>query len=105
MNTDFNNAGNRILPEREARILLILLVFATGLLLAGLILPMMTITKLVMFSNSFSVLSAIFELLENGHILLFLIVAGFSVVVPLLKISVLFKLILNQSGNSARIKR
>lgn len=105
MNTDFNNAGNRILPEREARILLILLVFATGLLLAGLILPMMTITKLVMFSNSFSVLSAIFELLENGHILLFLIVAGFSVVVPLLKISVLFKLILNQSGNSALIKK
>ena len=94
----------RTLPKKEAKILLSLLVIASGMLLAGLVLPMMTITKLIMFSNSFSVLSAVLELLENGHILLFFVVAGFSIIVPILKIAVLFKLIMNRSGNSALVK-
>ena len=96
---------NPILPIKEVKLLLALLVIASGLLIVGLILPMMTITKLVMFSNSFSVLSAVLELLENGQVLLFMIVAGFSIVVPILKIGVLFKLILNHSGNSALVNR
>jgi len=93
------------LPDKEVKLLLSLLIIATGLLIAGLILPMMTITQLVVFSNSFSVYSAILELLENGQILLFIIVAAFSIVVPILKIGVLFKLILDRSGNSATVKR
>jgi len=93
------------LPQKETKFLLVLLIIASGLLIAGLILPMMTITKLVMFSNSFSVFSAILELLENGHVLLFIIVAGFSIVVPILKIGVLFKLILNRSDHSSSVNR
>lgn len=97
--------GKRTLPEKEVKPLLALLIVASSLLIAGLVLPIMTITKLVMFSNSFSVLSAVLELLENGHFLLFVIVAGFSIVVPILKISVLFKLIVNRSSDSAIVKK
>ena len=100
-----SQSDKRTLPEREVKPLLALLIVASSLLIAGLVLPMMTITKLVMFSNSFSVLSAVLELLENGHLLLFVIVAGFSIIVPILKISVLFKLILNRSSDSAIVKK
>ncbi|WP_455208916.1 paraquat-inducible protein A [Kaarinaea lacus] len=104
MNPDINSS-KRPLPEKEAKLLLVLLATASCLLIAGLLLPMMTITKLVMFSNSFSVLSAVLELLENGQLLLFLIVAGFSIVVPILKIVVLFKLLLSQTQNSRPVKK
>jgi len=70
-----------------------LLIVATVLLIAGLVMPMMTITKLVFFSNSFSVLMGVRELLENGNYLLFILVAGFSIILPILKIAVLFWLL------------
>jgi len=95
----------RTLPERDAKILLGLLVLSTGLLAAGLVLPMMTITKLIMFSNSFSVASAVFELVEKGQLILFIIVAGFSIVMPILKIMILFKIVLNKENNSKTIKK
>jgi paraquat-inducible protein A len=101
-----NTSQDRLaLPQKEGKLLLVLLVIASGLLIAGLILPMMTITKLIMFSNSFSVFSAILALLENGHVLLFIIVAGFSIVIPILKIGVLFKLILTRSKHSTSVNR
>ena len=95
----------RTLPGRETKLLLGLLVLATGLLAAGLSLPMMTITKLIMFSNSFSVVSAVFELAQKGHLLLFIIVATFSIVMPILKIVILFKLVLNRENNSKLINK
>jgi paraquat-inducible protein A len=93
------------LSVRDAVVLLFLLVIATGLLIAGLILPMMTITKLVMFSHSFSVLTGVYELWQNGHFLLFMIVAGFSIVMPFLKIAVLFKLVLHRKRHSPAFDR
>ena len=85
--------------------LLSLLFLATGLLITGLIMPMMTITKLVFFSNSFSVLQGVYELLQNGHIFLFLLVAGFSIILPVLKIAVLFRLISARTTHSKSIER
>ena len=95
----------RILPDRDAKLLLALLILSTGLLLAGLVLPMMTVTKLIMFSNSFSVVSAVLELIEEGHILLFIIVAGFSIIIPLLKVIILFKLVLSRENNSKTVNK
>lgn len=93
------------LATRDVVMLLILLILSSGLFLAGLILPMMTITKLMVFSHSFSVLSGVYELWRNGHILLFAIVAGFSIVVPVLKIVVLFRLVLHRSRHSPSFDR
>ena len=85
--------------------LLVLLLLATGLLLAGLMMPMMTITKLVFFSDSFSVIQGVYELLLNGHFFLFVLVSGFSIVLPLLKIGVLFKLVSTGKTHSRGIDR
>lgn len=85
--------------------LLTLLILTSVLLIAGLIMPMMTITKLVFFSNSFSVLQGVYELLLNDHIFLFLLVASFSIVLPLLKIGVLFRLICMRTNHSKTIDR
>lgn len=98
-------ANKNAIAQRDARWLLLLLLIACGLLITGLILPMMTITKLLMFSNSFSVLSGVYELWQNDHFLLFAIVAGFSIVMPLLKIAVLLQLVLLRDQHSIRINR
>jgi len=86
-------------------VLLVLLLLATGLFIAGLILPMLTITKLLMFHHSFSVLTGVYELWQNGHFLLFMLVAGFSIVAPFLKIAVLFRLILHRGPHSPSFDR
>lgn len=88
------------LPRREVVILSSLLVLASGLFLAGLTLPMMTITKLLVFRHAFSVLSGIGKLWQNEHYFLFVVLAGFSVVVPFLKIVVLFRLVWHRNGHT-----
>ena len=104
MMTNFE-ASKRTIPESEAKVLLILLILSSGLLIAGLTLPMMTITKLIMFSNSFSVFSAIVELAEKGHLFLFVVVGGFSIIIPILKLIILFNLVLNKSSDSRTINK
>lgn len=94
-----------MLARRDVALLSLLLVLSAALFLAGLVLPMMTITKLLLFSHSFSVLSGVYELWRNGHFLLFIVVAGFSIVVPLLKIVVLFRLVLHRSCHSPGFDR
>lgn len=89
----------------HARMLLFLLILSLGLLIAGLVLPMLTITKLLMFSHSFSVLTGVYELWQNGHFLLFVVVAGFSIVMPFLKIAVLFRLVLHRGRHTRSFDR
>lgn len=70
-----------------------LLLISSGLLLAGLFLPMLTITQFVVISNEFSVISGISELWKAGQYLLFVVIGCFSVIIPLAKIALLFKLL------------
>lgn len=93
------------LSSRDTLVLSLLLILSTGLLIAGLVLPMLTITKLLMFSHSFSVLSGVFQLWQNGHFLLFIIVAGFSIVMPFLKLAVLFRLVWHRRQHSRSFDR
>jgi len=74
-----------------------LLVISSILLLAGLFMPMLTITQFIVISNDFSVISGISELWKAGQYVLFIVIGCFSVVVPLTKIALLFKLL--QSDN------
>lgn len=82
-----------------------LLIIATALLIAGFVTPMMTITKLVFFSDSFSLLLGIYELYENENYLLFVLVAGFSVILPIMKIIVLFMVITYHDLQSPKLKK
>jgi paraquat-inducible protein A len=77
----------------EARTLRIVLGIASALLVVGLVAPIITMNKFVLIENTFSVLSGVIELLLEGQIFLFIVIAGFSVVLPLLKLGILLKLL------------
>lgn len=62
-------------------------------LIVGLFAPMLTIEKFIVLENSFSVVSGVFELLKEGQWLLFMLLAAFSIILPLLKIFVLYHLV------------
>jgi paraquat-inducible protein A len=83
-----------VIPEEypeQARRLRYVIWIATLLLLGGLIAPVITLRKFVLVENTFSVLSGVAELLLQGQF--FLLLTGFSVVLPLLKLRVLYRLV------------
>ena len=82
-----------------------LLLIALMLFVTGSIAPMMTISKFVVVTNTFSVLSGVGELFHNGHYLLFLVVAAFSIVLPLLKIGVLYRIVAKHRHAAKQLSR
>lgn len=84
----------------EARRLQALLVVTLILLGIGLVSPIITLNKFIVLENTFSVLGGVIELLKEGKLFLFAAITAFSVVLPILKIGVLFKLL--GKGNSER---
>jgi paraquat-inducible protein A len=93
------------IPIGAARRLLMLLGLSGGLLLAGLWLPMMTLTKFVFIANSFSVISGVVELFKRGHWFLFIVVGVFSVLLPLMKLAFLFMLLRSRQLGSPHFAR
>ena len=77
----------------EVAKLKILLVFTLICFVVGLVSPIITTTKFYFIESTFSVLSGTIQLLKEQQFFLFIIIAGFSVVIPLIKIGVLFKLL------------
>ena len=92
-------------PRRSARRLLWLLLLATILLLVGLVAPLLTISQFVFVRNSFSVVSGILELYRHGQILLFMLITFFSVILPLLKLWVLFRVLVDRRSHRSGVKR
>jgi len=82
-----------------------LLYFATVLLIIGISSPLMTLSKFMLLSQSFSVLSGSLELLLGGHFFLFIIIGGFSIVLPALKLLVLRRLLSPEKSSSRALKR
>jgi len=68
-------------------LLLILSVFVFGI---GLWAPLLTLKKLIFVKNTFSVMSGISQLFRDGQYGLFLLISGFTLVLPCIKIVVLF---------------
>ena len=79
-------------PEK-ARLLRLYILIAAVLLFVGLVAPIITLSKFVLVQNTFSVLSGVIELFEEGQIFLFLLIAGFSIVIPILKLWILYSLV------------
>lgn len=82
-----------------------LLVFASILLVAGFTAPIMTITQFIWMSHSFSIISGVWQLLQEGHVILFLLIAGFSILLPIAKIILLFNLLHPKTTHPERRKR
>ena len=89
--------GNDIIISAEhpkqAGLLRIYILTASFLLFVGLVTPIIALNKFVLIQNTFSVLSGLIELLREGQIFLFLVITGFSVVLPILKLEVLYRLV------------
>ncbi|WP_319380469.1 paraquat-inducible protein A [Thiomicrorhabdus sp.] len=82
---------------REAKWLKTLVVITTILLIVGLTTPIITLKKFVLIENTFSVLGGVVQLLSEGQFLLFVLIGSFSVILPFLKILMLFKLLGKQT--------
>ena len=89
----------------QARRIRWLLLIAFVLFVAGVIAPMMTISKFILVTNTFSVLSGVTELFRNGNYFLFLVVAAFSVALPLLKIGVLYRIVASHRHAGEQLSR
>jgi paraquat-inducible protein A len=96
---------NGRIPAGTARWLLSLLLVTSLLLLAGFFMPMLTLTKFLIIANSFSIMSGLVALYEQGQWLIFVAIGLFSVVVPLLKIGLLFLLLIHGEVRSPRYAR
>lgn len=94
-----------VTSSNRLRRLRYLLYFATLLLIIGVSTPLMTLSKFVLLNESFSVLSGSLELLSGGHVFLFIIIAGFSIVMPAMKLMVLHRLLSPEKSNSVVLKR
>jgi len=97
-----------VIPQaypRHAQQLRYLIWIAALLLLVGLAAPVITLKKFILVENTFSVLSGVIELLEKGQFFLFLLLTGFSVVLPLLKLRVLYLLVSRREAMQPRVRK
>lgn len=69
-----------------------LLAVAAALLVTGFFAPMLTIEQFMFIRNRFSLLSGVWQLAVEGHYLLFVLITGFSILLPILKLLVLLRL-------------
>ncbi len=88
--------------QLNARSLRYLLVVSSALLLIGFITPMLTISKFIVVRHSLSILTGVWQLLTEGQFFLFIIIALFSIVMPLAKIILLFNLLHPATRNPKR---
>lgn len=64
-----------------------------ALLVSGATLPFFTFTKFYFFDDTFSLFSGIFHLLEVGEPVLFMLIFAFSILLPVYKLYLLYRLI------------
>lgn len=91
--------------DREDAFLLKAYKLTCVLFALGLVLPMMTLTKFVVFGNTISVLSSIYKLIAEGSWLLFFVIFAFSIFLPVLKLRLIYVLIKAKGNIDAKTKR
>lgn len=77
----------------------------TVCLLLGINLPMFTFTRFYFFDDTLSLLGLVSRLYQQGELGLFLIIGLFSLVLPLLKMLLLFRLIHAANLSASRRRR
>lgn len=81
------------------------IVLSAVLLVIGAFAPLMTTTKLFIFSNTLSLASGIVQLFQQGHWILGMIILGFSIVFPVVKLMLLLLIWLTEANQTARIRQ
>jgi len=86
-----------LILSKNRSVLLLLLLLAAILLAIGLVAPIITFKKFIFIENTFSIISASWNLLIQGQLFLFIIIVAFSIVFPILKLALLAKILISQS--------
>ncbi len=73
-------------PFHRDRVAGLLLILALPMFVAGLVTPAISITRMVVFSDTYSIVGAVFAFLDGGRYVLFAIVFFFSLAFPSAKI-------------------
>ena len=89
----------------EVIILKIILIITLLFLVTGFITPLVTLKKFLLIEHTFSVLSGTLELFTENQFFLFLLIFSFSIVIPLLKIAVLFKLLYSRETHKPSLHK
>ena len=89
----------------KARQLRLLIAVAAVLLGIGLVAPIITLEKFVLIQNTFSVLSGVIQLRKEGQWFLFIVITGFSILMPVFKLAVLYLLVCNRLAGTKRLHR
>ncbi|MCG6866127.1 MAG: paraquat-inducible protein A [Thiogranum sp.] len=100
--TDVNPIAS-LFPGQVMQLRLMVLL-AYVLLAVGLVAPVITLEKFVLIENTFSVISGIYQLLLEERWFLFVIIGGFSVLLPVLKLYVLHRLLGRHCRNAERLR-
>jgi paraquat-inducible protein A len=87
---------------KTAKTVQLLLMMTLVLFIAGVSLPILTLTKLFIVSNEVSILTGLYQLIEEQQYFIFVVIFLFSIALPLLKLYYLFLL---SSRNTADNKR
>ena len=93
----------RLFPG-QVRWLRLLIALAGALLAMGLVAPIITLEKFVLIENTFSVVSGVWQLLQEGRWFLFVIISVFSILLPMLKLTVLHRLLSRHCHNAERLR-
>lgn len=89
----------------KARLLRLLVWLAALLLAVGLVAPITTLNKFMLVHNTFSVFSGVLALFREGQFFLFLLIGGFSIVLPVLKLGVLYRLVSHKAALQESTRR
>ncbi|WP_293267370.1 paraquat-inducible protein A [Neptunomonas sp.] len=73
--------------------------------IVGLVTPIITMTKFLLLENTFSVMSGALGLLQEKQFFLFLVITSFSIVIPLLKMGILYKLLSSKQQATVHLDR
>ena len=96
MNAETNSSRTSVLLVRFG------IIIATLLLVVGLISPMLTMSQFYFFESSFSVIGGVWSLLLDGQVILAVIIALFSIVLPFLKLGLLYSATLGKDSEQQK---
>ena len=78
------------MPYRSKHLFVnLLLILALLCFAIGIYLPVFTLTKLLVFNNTVSILSGLWQLVAEGQYLIFILIFSFSILLPITKLSIL----------------
>lgn len=89
----------------ESKLLLLLLLITTVCLGVGLTAPILTLEKFYLVKNTFSIVSGLGQLLDEQKFFLFVVILMFSVLLPVFKLAVLFRLLFSRSSHKEKMHR